>query len=146
MSPRIPTAAGEQIETRPEIGTPEYVRMQGLYDATVERVAKLRHMETRLPEAIADAEQRMRDFAVRLQLPSATAPVGVKRERRAAPGVTRARVLDALPGRPVDLATSLNISRGAVDSAIAQLRKSGVIEKDGDQWRAVEGDEKEAAA
>lgn len=146
MTPSI--AKPGELPNDPQIGTPEYERMQRLYTEAVERVAKLRHMETRLPEAIADAEQRCRDYAARLGLPSAV-PRSRRRRPRDPDELTELQrlTLAALPGTVAEVAAQFDGNDAAARHRLNQLRTRGLAVKDpgyGGTWRRVEREEEAA--
>lgn len=146
MSPSI--ARPGELPQDPEPGSNEWDHIRRQHDEAVSRVAKLRLLQSALPEQIRDAEFRVRVLATSLGL----AVVVQKQSPNAklADGLTVAmhETLDALPGRVGEVAKNLGISTAAAGMRLHKLDDRGLVVKPqmvGGEWRRRDKPEADAA-
>ncbi len=145
MSPSIAEPGALAGDPKPD--TPEHEQMVRVYKVAVARAAKLRQLEADLPQAIHDAELRVRDLAGRLGLPSEVAPAATTRRRvgaqRLPPGEVYKIVLAQLdqPRSSAAIVRHTGMTRPQVDSALKKMRAEGQVVKErsyGGKWSRVE--------
>lgn len=122
----------------PAPGTDEHANLTRAYQTAVERVAKLRAYEAKLPAAIHEEQARVDQLARRLGLKSAEPRAPKQRRSRQ----TRPLVVNALRDgvtRPRAIADHTGLRIGLVTSMLGCLRKSGVAVRGVDgTWRLVD--------